>query len=191
MTRTLILLALAAACFTGCNRAQVANPLPADMLGPDPEKQLDFWHTLAERPVTSNNEAFHGLLLYVDQKDDSPSYEQRVSTLKSRKMIPADFNEPANTAVSRGTLAVAVCRILDVKGGLMMRASNSHPRYAVRELVFMDLYPTSSPHQTFSGAEFLGIIGRLEDHQRGNPANAPAAVLPGEMNQGATPDPRP
>src|SRR5688572_26818463 len=120
MFRTLTLLTLVSLPLvaTGCNRAQVANPLPPDMLPGEPDKQLDFWHTLAERPVTSNNEAFHGLLLYVDQKDDARSYEDRVSALKSRRMIPANFSEPANTAVSRGTLAVAMCRILDIKGGL-------------------------------------------------------------------------
>ena len=30
----------------------------------------------------------------------------------------------------------------------------------------MELYPASSPNQTFSGTEFLGIIGKLEDYQR-------------------------
>jgi hypothetical protein len=46
--------------------------------------------------------------------------------------------------------------------------------------MFVGLYPPSSPNQTFSGSEFVGIIGRIEDYQRGNPADVPAAVLPGE-----------
>ena len=55
------------------------------------------------------------------------------------------------------------------------------PRYAVRELMFLNVYPPSTPNQSFSGNEFVGIIGRVEDYQRGNPADAPAAVMPGEM----------
>jgi len=54
------------------------------------------------------------------------------------------------------------------------------PRYATRELQFAGIYPPSSPQQTFSGAEFLGIMGRVEDWQRGNPADKPAEYLPGE-----------
>ena len=158
----------------------MANPLTASLAGNDPETQLNFWHTLASRPVTSNDEAFHGLLLYADGEDKAASYEDRVQQLKQRKMLPKGFNAPADVAVSRGDLAVAVCRILEIKGGVMLRLTGAHPRYAVKELEFLEVYPSSSPHQTFSGNEFLGIIGRVEDYQRGNPANHPAAVLPGE-----------
>jgi hypothetical protein len=29
--------------------------------------------------------------------------------------------------------------------------------------------------------DVVGVIGRVEDYQRGDPTNAPAAVLPGEI----------
>src|SRR5918993_19297 len=91
-------------------------------------------------------------------------------------------SEPADQAVSRGTLAVAVVRLTGIKGGITTRVFGASPRYAVRELMFTGLYPTSSPNQTFSGSEFVGIIGRIEDYQRGNPADVPAAVMPSEQN---------
>lgn len=173
----------------GCQTARVANPLTTELAGNDPQQQLDFWHTLATRPVTSNDEAFHGLLLYTDGQDPAQSYDERVTTLKQRKMLPADFDKSPELAVMRGDLAVAICRILEVRGGLMMRLTNNHPRYATRELQFLDVYPPSSPRQTFSGNEFLGIIGRVEDYQRGNSADVPAAVMPSEMGQQAAPAP--
>ncbi|MGA2501962.1 MAG: hypothetical protein ABSH20_29830, partial [Tepidisphaeraceae bacterium] len=95
-------------------------------------------------------------------------------------------NGPADQAVTLGTVAVAVCRIVQLHGGLLHTVLPTSPRYAVRELEFVELYPPSSPQQTFSGSEFLGIIGRVEDYQRGNPANAPAAVLPSELALPAT-----
>lgn len=170
----------------GCQSARVARPLTRELGGSDAESQLNFWHSLAGRPVTSNDEAFHGLLLYLDGQDPAETYEQRVRRLKDRGMLPADFAAPAEEAVQRGTLAVAICRHLGLKGGLMMRLTKAAPRYAVRELEFVEVYPPSSPNQTFSGNEFVGIIGRLEDYQRGNPADVPAAVLPGEMESAAT-----
>ena len=165
----------------GCHTAKVATPLPPELLGNAPEQQMAFWHTLADRPLASNDEAFHGLLLYADSKDDCQTYPERMSLLKSRRMLPADFSGPADQAVTRGTIAVGVCRIIELRGGLMHTVLPTSPRYAVRELEFLDLYPPSSPQQTFSGSEFLGIIGRIEDYQRGNPASAPAAVLPSEL----------
>jgi hypothetical protein len=82
-------------------------------------------------------------------------------------MLPAAFNRPADEAINRGTLAVAIVRRLQIKGGLTLRLIGPDPRYATRELVFMGLYPISSPNQTFSGTEFVGIIGKMEDYQEG------------------------
>ena len=165
---------------TGCQTAKVAQPLTGNLAGNEPDAQMEFWHTLASRPVTSNDEAFHGLLLYLDGQDPAGSYADRVALMRSRKMLPGNFDAPADAAVARGDLAVAISRAMQIKGGLVMRALPRSPRYATRELVFMELYPASTPNQTFSGSEFVGVIGRIEDYQRGNPANHPAAVLPGE-----------
>jgi hypothetical protein len=168
----------------GCHSAKVAQPLTGKLAGNDPDSQLEFWHTLATRPVTSNDEAFHGLLLYADGNDPANDYQGRVAILKQRKMLPQKFDRPADEAVQRGPLALAIVRLLKIKGGAMLQLTGA-PRYAVRELMFMELYPPSGTHQTFSGTEYLGIIGRLEDYQRGNAADAPAAIMPGDIRSPA------
>ena len=170
----------------GCHSAKVAQPLTGKLGGNDPDSQLEFWHTLATRPVTSNDEAFHGLLLYADGQDPARDYSGRVQALKQRKMLPGNFDRPADEAVQRGPLATAICRALDIKGGVMLRLTGAQ-RYAVRELQYLDLYPPSGPNQTYSGSEFLGIIGRMEDYQRGNPADVPATVMPGQMQGNGAP----
>jgi hypothetical protein len=167
-------------CVAGCHSAKVAEPLTAKLGGNDADAQMEFWHTLAERNLTSNDEAFHGVLLYLGDQDPATDYAGRVGALKSRGLLDANFNQPADQAIERGILAQVLVRALKIKGGVFQRLTHDHPRYAVRELMYMDLYPPSSPNQTFSGTEFLGIIGRIEDHQRGNPADYPAAVMPGE-----------
>jgi hypothetical protein len=164
----LLLLALVA----GCQSARVAEPLAGKLGGNEPDQQMEFWHQLAERPVTSNDDAFHGLLLYLDGADPAADYAGRVQTLKDRGLLPKNFDEPANQAIERGTLAVAITRALNIKGGWAMRAFGPTPRYATRELVYLDLYPPSGPNQTFSGTEFLGIMGKFEDWQRQGPAAA-------------------
>lgn len=179
------LIAIAFVSIAGCQSARVSQPLTANLAGSEPDAQMEFWHTLATRSLTSNDEALHGVLLFLDSQDPATDYPSRVKALKSRGLLPADFNQPADQAVQRGTLAVIFVRAFKIKGGVMQRVTADHPRYAVRELMYMDLFPPSSPQQTFSGAEFVGIIGRMEDHQRGNPADYPAAVLPGESQEAA------
>ena len=159
----------------GCQTARVAHPLTSDLAGNAPETQLEFWHTLATRPVTSNDEAFHGLLLYLDNHDESSDYSARVAMLKQRRMLPGSFSEPAERAVSRGTLAYAVARALELKGGWVMHVFGNSQRYAVRELEYLEVFPTSSPNQTFSGTEFVGVVGKMEDYQREHGQIPPAS----------------
>lgn len=182
---------------TGCQTARVVQPITAQYGGSDADAQLEFWHTLADQPVTSNDDALHGLLLFLDGTDPANTYDERVTALKSRGLLPRSFDAPPDEAVSRGTLAVAITKALDLPGGWVMRLSGPTPRYATRELVFMDLYPPSSPNQTFSGTEFLGIIGKLEDYQRdgrdgliaGEPASGQDMDGPAPQQPGLPPEP--
>jgi hypothetical protein len=162
---TISLIGLFLIVLPGCQSARVAQPLTAKLSGNDPDSQLEFWHTLANQRVTSNDEAFHGLLLYLDSKDDARDYAGRVATLKARKMLPPDFDAPGNEGVQRGPLGMAIIEVLHLKGGWVMHVFGNSPRYAVRELEFEGVFPRSSANQTFSGAEFLGIIGKMEDYQ--------------------------
>jgi hypothetical protein len=163
--RIFLLLTLLAIITTGCATIP-AHPLEKSLAGDDPDAQMAYWHTLPDRNVISNDEAFHGLLLFIDSQDSSASYDDRVTKLKSRGMLAKDFKAPGDAAANRGTLAVILVRALSIRGGVTMHLFGDQPRYAVRELVYAGLYPPSSPQQVFSGAQFLGIIGRAEDYQR-------------------------
>lgn len=154
-------------CLVGCQTTTVQQTVVSRYGANTPEGQLDFWHELNGAKVASNDDAFHAVLLFADGTDPSADYPARVAALKSRGMLRADFNEPANQSVARGTLAVALLKVLGLKGGLMLHILGPTPRYAVRELYSEGVFPLSSPHQTFSGAELVGVIGRVEDYQRG------------------------
>ena len=174
----------------GCHTPRNGQPLAKDLAGNDPDSQINFWHSLSDEHVTSNDQAFHGLLLYADGKDDSADYAGRVATLKARKWLPAHFNEPMDVGVTRGTVSVALVRMLNQKGGLTMHLIGPVPRYAVRELMFLNVYPPSTPNQAFSGTEFLGIIGAVEDFQRGH-ADTPSADFKAAAEPPAAPPPVP
>jgi len=156
---------------------RVHQPLTGTTGGSEPRQQLDFWHGLADRPVVCNDEAFHGLLLFFDGADPATTYSQRVEILRKRKMLPGGFNAPSDEAVTRGTLAVALVRGLNVDGGWALMLLGPTPRYATRELVYRGVYPASSPWQTLTGNELVGIMGKAEDFQRGDLEGQPAVDI--------------
>src|SRR3954470_8393888 len=171
------LILVLAAFVSGCQSKTRGVSLPPSLGGNDPQMQMDFWHVLPERKVVSNDEAFHALLLFVDGKDLTGDYAGRVKLLTARQMLPSSFSEDSEAAIRRGTVAVAMMRALHLEGGLTIHLLGVHPRYAVREMEYVGLFPPSSPQQTFNGAEFLGIIGRAEDYQRARPPDEGISVI--------------
>lgn len=170
----------------GCQAAQVNHPVTQTVGGSDADSQLEFWSQLQSQRITSNDDAFHGLLLYLDGTDAAPDYTHRVGELKARQLLPGFFDRPANEAVSRGMLAVVTAKVLKIKGGVMMRLTGGDfDRYAMRELIYCNVFPASSENQTFSGAEFLGLIGKIDDYQHGDASSVPATVMPSELQAAA------
>jgi hypothetical protein len=166
----LAVLGLLAAAMGGCQSAKIGQPLTATLAGADEATQMEFWHALSERRITSNDEAFHALLLYFAQKDEAADYAGRIAALQERGMLRKGFNEPPDVAVRRGTLALAMLKGMQIKGGLILQSLGlldvAPERYAHRELQYRNILPPGSEHQTFSGAEFIGLIAKVEDFQR-------------------------
>jgi len=169
---------VAAAVLGGCAPAKVSDPVTDLVNAKTDDAEIQFWHAVAEKKLVANDEAFHAMLLFLDQKDESADYAARVAALRGRKLLPTGFDEPADAAVRRGTLAVLVTRGLDIKGGWALHLMPNWERYAVRELEYQGLWPASSPNQTVTGDEFVGLIGRMEDLQQAKLASArPAAKV--------------
>ena len=174
----------AAVGLTGCSASmEVAEPLTVKHAGSDADSQMEFWHTLTERKITSNDEAFHAALLLFYGEDESVDFNQRVDHLKERGFIGPDFNGKANEAVRRGTLAVIIANGLDIKRGLLASTFPYSERYAHRELQYNGMYPQGSPQQPLSGGQVVAIVGRMEDYQRAQ------GIGVGEENEKATATP--
>jgi hypothetical protein len=171
----------------GCQAAHVGKPVAASIAGDDADSQLEFWHSLAEQRIACNDDVFHGLLLYLDKTDPNADYATRVAALRRRGLLADSFARPGDEAVSRGQLAEMLARALHIKGGVTMMVFGPSPRYALREMYYMNLFPPSTPNQTFSGAEFVGIMGKIDDYEHRDSAAYPAAVIAPGASEEAQP----
>ena len=152
---------------TGCERSLVKTELPVNYSADDVDAEMNFWHGLTDQPVTSNDEALHGLILLSEGTDPNKSYDERIQWLKARNWIDGSFDRPANEAATRGTVARILCGVLDIDGGLTMRVIGPQARYATRELVYLEILPPSSDQQALSGIQFVGLISRAEAFKEG------------------------
>ncbi len=178
---------------TGCGlTARTTVEKPAAAAFPTAADSLDFWDALEVQPVTTNDDALHGLLLLAGREPAEDTWEARVEAAREAGWIAGNV-PPANESAQMGFIAVCVCRILDVQGGLSMRIFGVNSRYATRELVHMGLIPGITEHEALSGAEFIALLGAVEQRQAIDHAwaarAAQAAVPPAAQHQAPTDTP--
>jgi hypothetical protein len=167
----------------GCARTVITDSA-ADKF-PSADAELQFWEQLETQPVVTNNDALHGLILLADGQDPAQDYDQRVAAARQRGWLGSSEPPPAHESATMGMISVAVCEILDIKGGITMRVFGLVPRYCTRELVFLRYVPPRTDNQSISGLEFMDLMSRVEQQmpqanlklpaeQAGPPLEAPA-----------------
>lgn len=177
-----------ALCMTGCKTAEVTTSLTSQYPGNDMDSQMNFWHSLNDKKLISNDEAIHGTMLFYCGEDHAATYAERVERFKQDKFLPASFDGAEHEAVTRGQLASILARMLKIKGGVMMQLLGPQPRYALKEMVALNIFPESSSNQVINGAQFIEIIGRAEDYQLNADRNASAEKLSAAQKESAPSD---
>ena len=157
----LMILLLASAGVVGCTRTVLESSAVDDWPGNDTE--LEYFGALELQRVVTNHDALHSLLLLADGVDSHQTYEQRLAAARQHGWLTPNATPEANESAAIGMMAMAACEILSIKGGLTMRLFGLSPRYCTRELIFLDILPPRSEHQSLSGLEFIDLLGRIED----------------------------
>jgi hypothetical protein len=157
----------AAMAIGGCTLSQRTTiDTPAAVQFPGDGDSLNFWDALEVQPVTTNDDALHGLLLLVRQEPPATNWEERVAAARALGWIQDDQEPPAPfESAEMGFVAVCLCHVLNVQGGLSLRLWGRVPRYCTRELVHMGLLPGITEHEALSGAEFIALLGNAEQRQ--------------------------
>jgi hypothetical protein len=169
----------------GCERARVEDSAVEKF--PRSADEIEFLDALQKQVVVTNDDALHGLISFADGADLSTTYAGRVEVAKRKKWIDDSWNRPADESAQVGWMATAGCRILGVQGGATMRIFGPIPRYATKELVFMDVLPLRTENQSLSGREFVDYLNRLGRVQKSGRALALAEESEGQSGAGVIP----
>lgn len=143
----------------GCARTTVERSLVS--MYDEPDQELDYFAELEEQRVVSNDDALHALLLLAEPGGAYETYEERADAARERGWIEGEA-PPATESARIGMVAVAVCEVLGIEGGLSMHLFGNTPRYATRELIYEGLLPPRTEEQSISGIELVDLIGRVD-----------------------------
>jgi len=125
-----------------------------------------FQAYLAEVSLVTVNEAYRAMLILADGEDTSKTFEEREQKLVSRGIVRKEWHLQPDNVVDAGSLACMVCRICRVRGGvcynLFGRAGLGDRRYALRELIYMELVDEMGDYQYVTGATMVGLLAKAD-----------------------------
>ena len=137
---------------------------------PEAEGEVDsdaqFLFELAEKKQCTSDDAYRGMLYFLDKSDTSKDFQERTARLVMHGVVDKKWKHNPSEVVNTGKVAYMFARALEIRGGVMYNITNAGPRYALRELLYKDIIRGGSEYSKVSGAEFVGIMGRADDYRR-------------------------
>jgi hypothetical protein len=126
----------------------------------EPEKSESRTAHLRRMYATDRCTYGDGLRAIAGLVNDAPAEGDFVAALKEKGIVPADWNDAAESKLTKGTLAYLLCKALDIKGGATMRLTGTSRRYALRECIYVGLMGVGSTDEYVSGRELLDVMQR-------------------------------
>lgn len=136
-----------------------------------------FLRALVDKPSTSFGDGVYMLVHFMGKGQEYPAFEEGKRFLEEKGVLKGALRQkPAEGALQRGELAEMAITALDVRGGVAMRIANAagrngrlsqgvYRRYALKEMVFLQLMVNGDSHADVSGQELISVISRMETYQ--------------------------
>lgn len=119
-------------------------------------QQLEFYDELANRPIVSQDDAVHAVLLLASGSS-ALTYEGRLTLAKSRGWLDQSYSPPAREAVTVGEVSQMLARVLRVRGW-------GSPADATAAMKREGLIPESAEAaQGLTGNQMLAVLSGARD----------------------------
>ncbi len=157
----MLLAALWLATVTGCGTQPGLVVSPEAAL-PAQENSAQFLDRISTQQVVSQNDAFRGLLLLSDGKDQSETFDQRVALLRQRGVIASRWSCRAEKSITRGKLAYMIYQSCNIPGGVILSLTGPSQRYCLRELQYQGFITEGAVYGQVTGMEFVAVLTRAD-----------------------------
>lgn len=165
-----LVIAVLAISLGGCAPTSVKNA-DAQAFTDLPEAQTDtgsdagFLFDLSQKKSCSTDDAYRGMLFFLDGTDTSSNFQERTARLAMHKVIKENWQHNPQETITNGKVAYMLARALGVRGGVMYNLTDASERYSLRELGYKGIIKNRSQGKKISGAEYVGILGRADDYR--------------------------
>ena len=162
LVRMLSVVALMAV--AGCSGRPLSVISP-DVALPAGENSAEYIDRVASQGTVSEDDAFRGILMLVNGKDDAQTFDDRTKALLERKLVSENWTFRGDRPITRGKLAYMIYQACSIPGGVILTLTGPSQRYCLRELQYNGfLVQKSSFYGEVTGMEFVAVISRADTY---------------------------
>lgn len=145
----------------GCQQAP--RPIAgADSPLPGGEASAEFIDRVEGQVVVNQNDAFRGLLLLLESKDESKGFGERARKLLDRGIVPDNWELDALKPIRRDQFAYMICRGVKAEGGVWHSSLGHTRRYCLQEMQYQGFIVQGLGNTPVSGAEYVAVLARAD-----------------------------
>jgi hypothetical protein len=126
-------------------------------------QSLEFQRDVGQKRAVSVADAVMMFYGVVNEPDPELTADKAFADLVSKNVVPESWKEEAEKEVTLGQISHMICQILDIGGGLMMRATFRSSRYCYKECARLRLVKPGGPMSRVPGRDMIALAGRIED----------------------------
>jgi len=144
--------------------AAPANPAANTEKAPGPSDAA-FFAELGYKDTATAADASRALAILVSEGSQvGDDFETAKAYLAKRGVLAGGWfaKAAADAPVSRGHLAVLICKTLGIKGGIWMRMFGPNPRLALNECAYLEVMVRGCDYGYVTGGELVGVIDRAD-----------------------------
>lgn len=149
----------------------------------------NIYRDLVDRGIATYEDGCRAISCFTNVPADSMTFEKLVLELKKKGIIGKRWKYKAEKPLTRGIVSYMICKVLNIKGGLTMRAIDitkrftkfickklklkddfalpgfgMSKRYAYLECQNMGIVPIGHKKTYLSGHDLLALMYRIEQH---------------------------
>ncbi len=146
---------------SGCR--QGPRPIAgADSPLPGGEASAEFIDRVEGQVNVNQNDAFRGVLLLLESKDESKGFGERARKLIDRGIVPDSWELDALKPLRREQLAYMICKGVKADGGVWHSLYGHTLRYCLQEMQHQGFIVQGLGNTPVSGSEFVAVLARAD-----------------------------
>jgi len=157
-------IALLVAMLSGCAGPRTFQPEK----NPDSLSDEAFHGYLANVPLVSVEEAYRAVVILESGEDSQKSYDARRTYLEGKGIVRPEWGLEPGNVIDAGSVAYMVCQVCRIPGGvnynLFGKMGLGDRRYALRELIYLNLWDDAGDYQYVTGGMLMALLSKADEY---------------------------